>query len=101
MMWWLKQLLIVVLLFFIMGCALPVPLSYGNYIRMTYDTTQIIKGDPTVGDYILSSTTGMECQFLNIVNNQTICAEKSSTKTLKEYVRDNSQKFIEEGEEQW
>ena len=65
------------LLFLTAGCAiLPVPVSYLNYLRMSYDATQMVQDEPTTGDHVLSLMTEMECQTMNLLKAKDICIEK-------------------------
>jgi hypothetical protein len=67
---------------FTYGCALPAPLSYLNYVRMTYDTNQIIKNDLTVMDVVLSKATDMNCQIFNVLDSKEICTEYTNDETI-------------------
>ena len=62
------------LLFLTAGCAAPV--SYMNYVRMSYDATQMVQEEPTTGDRMLSLMTAMECQAMNLLKAKDICIEK-------------------------
>jgi hypothetical protein len=69
----LKPALVGFIAFMVSGCGLPVPLSYLNYTRMTYDTNQIIQNDTTTMDVALSMTTGMDCKVFNALEERSVC----------------------------
>jgi hypothetical protein len=72
----LKTILIGFIVLIVSGCALPVPLSYLSYGRMAYDANQIIQGDATTTDVVLSLVTDMECKTMNLLGNKDICIRK-------------------------
>ena len=58
------------------GCGLPMPLSYFSYGWTAYDTHQIIHGDETATDTVLSKATGMDCHIVNALEDKKVCANK-------------------------
>jgi len=72
----LKTILIGFIVLIVSGCTLPMPLSYLNYGRLAYDTSQIVQDDATTTDVILSMTTGMDCKVLNVLGDKDICIRK-------------------------
>ena len=61
------------------GCGLPAPLSYLNYGWTAYDTHQIVHGDETATDTVLSKATNMDCKILNALEDREVC-QKSRMK---------------------
>ena len=61
------------------GCGLPMPLSYFSYGWTAYDTHQIVHGDETATDTVLSKATGMDCKILNALKDRGVC-QKSRMK---------------------
>ena len=59
------------------GCGLPMPLSYFSYGWTAYDTHQIVHGDETATDAVLSKTTGMDCRIINALDDKKVCARKA------------------------
>ena len=68
----------VIISFILTSCAFPAPLSYFNYTRITYDTSQILQRKKTSGSSILSSMINMDCQFLNVIDKKKICKENNN-----------------------
>jgi len=62
------------------GCGLPMPLSYFSYGWTAYDTHQIVHGDETATDTVLSKATGMDCQIVNVLEDKEVCASKAEMK---------------------
>jgi len=51
-----QVVLIVLVVLLISGCSfLPAPLAYLNYARTGFDVKQVVTGEPTISDVILSS----------------------------------------------
>ena len=71
-----KVLLVGLISLIVSSCGLPAPLSWLNYGRTAYDTSQIIKDDTTTADAVLSMTTGMDCQLSNVLASKEVCEEK-------------------------
>jgi len=64
----------------ITGCGLPMPLSYFSYGWTAYDTHQIVHGDETATDAVLSKATGMDCQISNALEDREVCVRKVKMK---------------------
>jgi len=76
----LKTTLIGLVALMISGCGLPMPLSYLDYGRMTYDANQIIQDDATTADIALGLVTDMDCKVLNALEDRKVCASKVAKK---------------------
>ena len=85
------------ILLFLTGCALPVPLSYINYIWTTYDAAQVLQDRPTTIDSLISNTFEMECKVSNFWEEDEICIELSPTEKFKIYIAENIEKVIFSG----
>ena len=72
----LKSALVGFIALMISGCGLPMPLSYLDYGRMTYDANQIIQDDATTADIALGLVTDMDCKVLNALEDRKVCASK-------------------------
>jgi hypothetical protein len=72
----LKTILVGFIALMISGCGLPMPLSYLDYGRMTYDANQIIQDDATTADIALGLVTDMDCKVLNALEDRKVCASK-------------------------
>ena len=62
------------------GCGLPMPLSYFSYGWTAYDTHQIVHGDETATDTVLSKATGMDCRIINALEDREVCIRKVKMK---------------------
>ncbi len=68
------------------GCTLlPAPLIYIGYAKTGVDTVQIVKGEPTTGDMLISQITNKECKTTNVFNNKDYCQETLDQK-LQGYI---------------
>ena len=78
----LKVTLIGLIALMISGCVLPMPLplSYLDYGRMTYDANQIIQDDATTADVALGLITDMDCKVINALEDKKVCASKAAKK---------------------
>ena len=76
----LKIALVGLIVLMISGCGLPMPLSYLDYGRMTYDTNQIIQDDTTTMDAALGLVTDMDCKVSNALEDRKVCACKEAKK---------------------
>ena len=82
-----KLLSLLFLAALINGCAfIPAPLIYMNNIKTVYDTVSFLNDSPTSNDMVLSSVTGKNCRVSNIIDEQEVCKEKSSTEKMQDYV---------------
>ena len=72
-----QMAMVVLVLLLISGCSfLPAPLAYLNYARTGFDVKQVVTGEPTISDVILSSSVGMDCQIFNALDGKDICVER-------------------------
>ena len=76
----LKTILVGFIALMISGCGLPMPLSYLDYGRMTYDANQIIQNDTTTMDAALGLVTDMDCKVINALEDRKVCASKVAKK---------------------
>jgi len=81
------------ILLFLTGCALPVPLSYIEYARTTYDAVQFLQDRPTTIDSLMSDTLEMECRVSNVLDEDEVCLEFSPLKKFKIYIAQNTEKL--------
>jgi hypothetical protein len=71
-----EKLLLMMSVLLISGCAfLPTPLAWLNYARIGYDVNQMVVGDSTTSDVILSSSVDMDCKLLNALDGEAICVK--------------------------
>jgi len=72
-----QVVLVGIILLLISGCSfLPAPLAYLNYARTGFDVKQVVTGEPTLTDTVLSATTDMDCQIFNVLDGKDICVER-------------------------
>ena len=72
-----QMAIVVLVLLLISSCSfLPTPLAYLNYARTGFDVKQVVTGEPTISDVILSSSVGMDCQIFNVLDGKDICVER-------------------------
>jgi len=72
-----QMAMVVLVLFLVSSCSfLPAPLAYLNYARTGFDVKQVVTGEPTLTDTVLSATTDMDCQIFNVLDGKDICIER-------------------------
>jgi len=72
-----QMAMVVLILLLISSCSfLPAPLAYLNYARTGFDVKQVVTGEPTTSDVILSSSIDMDCRIFNVLDGKDICVER-------------------------
>ena len=77
---------IILLIFLLYGCAMPVPLMYVNYARTGFDTVSMINDTKTTTDYVVSEIIKEDCKTVYLFENDGVYCKKTLAQLLAEYI---------------
>lgn len=76
------------------GCSIPLvsaPVWFEaiSYTRTAYDAASFVSDEPTTTELALSAYTDKNCRMSNVIRDADVCAEKSVTEKIRDYIARN------------